>query len=92
MQGILRVHVVEGKNLENKDLIGKSDPYAVLKVGSIKVETPVIDNCLNPKWDFWCEFEIVPNSELKVEVWDRDDGTKDDFLGLWVRNHEGIKK
>ncbi|XP_044268248.1 extended synaptotagmin-2-like [Tribolium madens] len=80
-EGILRVHVVEAKNLINKDLFGKSDPYVVLSCGSIRVETPVVENCLNPKWDFWKDFEIEPNSELKIEVWDKDEGSKDDSLG-----------
>jgi Ca2+-dependent lipid-binding protein len=80
-EGVLRVHVVEGKNLVNKDFIGKSDPYVVMSVASIRVETPVVQNSLNPKWDFWTEFEIDCNSELKVEVFDKDEGSKDDFLG-----------
>ncbi len=29
-QGVLRIHVVEGHNLENRDVIGKSDPYVTL--------------------------------------------------------------
>lgn len=77
----MRVHVVEAKNLVNKDIIGKSDPYVVLSCGSIKVETPIVENCLNPKWDFWKDFEIEPNSELKIDVWDKDEGSKDDSLG-----------
>lgn len=81
VDGILRVHVVEAQNLVNKDLIGKSDPYVVLNLGSIKKETSVIPNCLNPKWDYWCEFESDANSELKIHVWDRDEGMRDETLG-----------
>ncbi|RZB40137.1 extended synaptotagmin-2, partial [Asbolus verrucosus] len=81
LEGILRVHVVEAKNLVNKDIIGKSDPYTVLSIGSVKVETHVIQNSLNPKWDFWTEFEAESNSELRIQVWDQDEGSKDEPLG-----------
>lgn len=59
LQGVLRIHVVEAKHLMKKDIgvlgKGKSDPYAVLNVGAQEFKTKVIDNCVDPKWDFWCE-------------------------------------
>lgn len=61
---MLRVHVIEARNLERKDVnvlgIGKSDPYAVLTVGAQEFKTKIIDNTVDPKWDFWCE---VKNNE-----------------------------
>lgn len=59
LQGLLRIHVVEAKNLMKKDISvlgkGKSDPYAIVNVGSQEFRTQIIDNNVNPKWDFWCE-------------------------------------
>jgi Ca2+-dependent lipid-binding protein len=58
-EGVLRVHVVEAKNLMKKDIgmlgKGKSDPYAVVTLGAQEFKTKVIVNNVDPKWDFWCE-------------------------------------
>ena len=35
--------------------IGKSDPYAIITVGSQEFRTKTIYNTVNPKWDFYCE-------------------------------------
>lgn len=59
LQGVLRIHVVEAKDLMKKDIgvlgKGKSDPYAIVHVGSQQFKTQTIDNTVNPKWDYWCE-------------------------------------
>lgn len=34
---------------------GKSDPYAVITVGAQEFKTKVINNSVDPKWDYWCE-------------------------------------
>lgn len=58
-KGVLRIHIVEAKNLMKKDISmlgkGKSDPYAIVTVGAQTFRTQTIDNTVNPKWDFWCE-------------------------------------
>lgn len=58
-QGVLRIHVVEAKDLMKKDISvlgkGKSDPYAIISVGAQQFRTQTIDNTVNPKWDYWCE-------------------------------------
>ncbi|CAD1477602.1 unnamed protein product, partial [Heterotrigona itama] len=58
-EGVLRIHVVEAKHLMKKDIgmlgKGKSDPYAIIKIGAQEFRTKTIDNTVNPKWDFWCE-------------------------------------
>lgn len=54
-QGVLRIHVFEAKNLEKKDITGKSDPYVVLNVGAQEHTTHVVKRDLNPQWDYWCE-------------------------------------
>lgn len=59
LQGVLRIHVIEAKNLMKKDITmlgkGKSDPYAIISVGAQQFRTQTIDNTVNPKWDYWCE-------------------------------------
>ncbi|KAL9896475.1 extended synaptotagmin-like protein 2 isoform 4-T8 [Glossina fuscipes fuscipes] len=90
-EGILRIHVVEAKDLMKKDIgmlgKGKSDPYAIVNVGSQEFKTQIIDNNVNPKWDYWCE--AIVNSAIGQEVcfnlWDCDQGLpgvqNDDPLG-----------
>lgn len=53
--GVLRVHVFEAKDLMGKDITGKSDPFVTLYVGAQKHQSNIINQDLNPKWDFWCE-------------------------------------
>lgn len=59
---MLRVHVFEAKNLMRKDVSllrkGKSDPFAVITVGTQEYTTKVIENTVDPKWDYWCEVSL----------------------------------
>lgn len=86
-EGVLRMHVIEAKNLMRKDIgilgKGKSDPYCVLNVGAQERRTQTIDNTIDPKWDYWCEFAIMDSNgqQLILHLYDYDDGSKDDDLG-----------
>lgn len=55
---MLRVHVFEARDLEKKDVTGKSDPYVILNVGAQEFKTQVIKRDLNPQWDYYCEVII----------------------------------
>ncbi|KAJ9585516.1 hypothetical protein L9F63_002717, partial [Diploptera punctata] len=81
--GVLRVHVVEAKQLMNMDFGGKSDPYAIITVGAQEFRTQTINNTINPKWDFWCEFQIeeMKGQKLAAVLYDKDTTGQDDFLG-----------
>ncbi|CAH1990506.1 unnamed protein product [Acanthoscelides obtectus] len=62
---------------------GKSDPYAVVTVGAQEFKTKPIDNTVDPKWDYWCEFQILESSgqQLYIHLWDKDDTGNDESLG-----------
>ncbi|KAI6680228.1 hypothetical protein NL676_034109 [Syzygium grande] len=62
--GTLEVKLVQAKDLANKDLIGKSDPFAVL-----------FNNQLNPVWNEHFDFivEDVSTQRLTIRVFD-DEG------------------
>ncbi|XP_031421334.1 LOW QUALITY PROTEIN: extended synaptotagmin-1 [Clupea harengus] len=87
-RGIVRIHLLEAENLAAKDnyikgvLAGKSDPYAVLRVGTQTFTSRHVDNNLNPQWREMYEVIVheVPGQELEVEVFDKDHD-QDDFLG-----------
>ena len=50
--GNLHLEIIEAKNLIKADMIGKSDPYAVVTYGDGKLKTKTRKNDQNPKWDF----------------------------------------
>ncbi|KAI1892259.1 hypothetical protein AGOR_G00131510 [Albula goreensis] len=87
-RGIVRIHLLEAENLAPKDnyikgvIAGKSDPYAVLRVGTQTFTSHHVDNNLNPQWREMYEVIVheVPGQELEVEVFDKDPD-QDDFLG-----------
>ena len=54
----LHVELIKGRNLIKSDLIGKSDPYAVLKYGDQSDKTKVVKNNLNPQWDHESDFDM----------------------------------
>ncbi|KAM8705446.1 hypothetical protein ACLKA7_009836 [Drosophila subpalustris] len=86
-EGLLRIHVVEAKNLMKKDISvlgkGKSDPYAIINVGAQEFRTQIIDNNVNPKWDYWCEAPVFieMGQWVDMQLMDSDDSKKDERLG-----------
>ncbi|KAF6118555.1 extended synaptotagmin 1 [Phyllostomus discolor] len=87
-RGIIRIHLLAARGLSSKDkyvkglIEGKSDPYALVRVGTQTFCSRVIDEELNPQWGETYEVIVheVPGQEIEVEVFDKDPD-KDDFLG-----------
>ncbi|KAL2228847.1 UNVERIFIED_CONTAM: Synaptotagmin-5 [Sesamum indicum] len=76
--GTLEVKLVQAKELTNKDIIGKSDPFAVLYVRPLRdrmKKSRTINNQLNPVWNEHFEFVIEDAStqHLVVKIYD-DEG------------------
>ncbi|XP_049341261.1 extended synaptotagmin-3 [Astyanax mexicanus] len=98
-RGVVRVHVVEAQDLVAMDTVmmglvkGKSDPYAVLRVGNKRVQTKTIKETLNPRWNEVYEFVVheAPGQDLEVELFDQDTD-KDDFLGRFNLDLGEVKK
>ncbi|KAA8515960.1 hypothetical protein F0562_019139 [Nyssa sinensis] len=83
-QGKLTVTVVKANDLKNMEMIGKSDPYAVLYIRPLfKVKTKVVENNLNPVWNetFVLIAEDKETQSLIIEVYDKDIG-QDKRLGI----------
>lgn len=86
-EGLLRIHVVQARHLMKKDISmlgkGKSDPYAIITVGSQEFKTKTIDNTVDPKWDYWCECIVMSSiaQQLGVALWDKDEPKGDENLG-----------
>uniref|UniRef100_A0A7N6A657 C2 domain-containing protein n=1 Tax=Anabas testudineus TaxID=64144 RepID=A0A7N6A657_ANATE len=89
-RGVVRIHLLEAEDLTAKDTVikglidGKSDPYAVLRVGTQIFTSHHVDSNLNPQWREMYEVIVheVPGQELEVEVFDKDPD-QDDFLGRY---------
>ncbi|KAG8428868.1 hypothetical protein GDO86_019086, partial [Hymenochirus boettgeri] len=86
--GVLRLHLIEAADLIPKDnylkgmIKGKSDPYAVMRIGNQSFKSKTIKENLNPCWREMYEFVVheVPGQDLEVDLYD-EDPDKDDFLG-----------
>ena len=50
---MILLNVVEAEDLKNTDVIGKSDPYCTVTFGAWQTRTRIIDDDLNPQWDFF---------------------------------------
>ncbi|XP_058050624.1 extended synaptotagmin-3 isoform X2 [Ahaetulla prasina] len=97
-RGVLRVYLLEAENLVQKDnflgaIRGKSDPYALLRVGLVQLRSKTVQRDLNPIWNEIFEFVVheVPGQDLEVDIYD-EDPDKDDFLGSLVINLVDVMK
>ncbi|CAH9072114.1 unnamed protein product [Cuscuta epithymum] len=84
--GILKVKLIQGKELTNKDFIGKSDPFAevFIRPQRHKIKTSkVINNSVNPIWNENFEFEVEDAStqHLTVMVYDDEGIQNSEFIG-----------
>ncbi|KAH9653402.1 Synaptotagmin-5 [Citrus sinensis] len=84
--GTLEVKLVQAKGLTNKDLIGKSDPYAVLFVRPLPEKTKkskTINNDLNPIWNEHFEFIVEDEStqHLVVRIYDDEGIQSSELIG-----------
>ena len=81
--GTLHVDVLGARNLAKSDLIGKSDPYAVVSLGDQEFKTDAVKNTQNPDWNFGADFDINGKTpeNLQLGVFDKDKIGKDKPLG-----------
>uniref|UniRef100_G1NI63 Extended synaptotagmin-3 n=1 Tax=Meleagris gallopavo TaxID=9103 RepID=G1NI63_MELGA len=75
--GVIRVHLLEAENLVQKDnflgaIRGKSDPYALLRLGTVQYRSKTISRDLNPIWNETFEFVVheVLGQDLEVDLYD----------------------
>jgi C2 domain/Ankyrin repeats (3 copies)/Ankyrin repeat len=88
---IVHVWVLRGKKLAAKDSNGKSDPYVKLFYGGKKWKSTIKKKTLGPIWQEdtpRSEWQVeVPKDcpqEMRLEVWDYDKLSSDDFMGQAV--------
>jgi hypothetical protein len=87
--GVLKIELVEARDLLKKDKKltggGLSDPYATVKIGERKesFRDKYVANTVTPTWNYTVRFimEDTQGQEVKIEVFDWDSASGDDFLG-----------
>jgi hypothetical protein len=84
-QVVVRVYVVECKNLAQKDLKSHSDPYIKIKLAGKVINDSDNFQQDQPNPKFLKSFDILTTlpgaSRLKIQIWDRDNLVKDDKIG-----------
>ena len=83
LPGNLHLNIVQAKDLIKGDMIGKSDPYAVISYDNKKFKTNAVKNTQNPEWNFEVDIPVDPSGpdHMKIEVFDKDKFGKDKSLG-----------
>jgi len=84
--GVLEVKLVEARDLKNKDLVGKSDPFAVLYIRPLHEKTKkskIINNDLNPIWNEHYEFEVedISTQHLTIKIYDDEGLQPSEIIG-----------
>lgn len=84
--GVLEVKLVEARDLKNKDLVGKSDPFAVLYIRPLSAKTKkskTINNDLNPIWNEHYEFVVEDSvtQHLTVKIYDDEGLQPSEIIG-----------
>ena len=81
--GTIQLDLLMGKDLIKTDLVGKSDPYAIITHGDQRFKTPVQKNTQNPEWNIQCPIEVPDGNDrnISIELYDSDKFGKDKFLG-----------
>jgi hypothetical protein len=81
--GSLHLGLIQGKDLVKSDLIGKSDPYAVISFDDEALKTKTVKNNQNPEWNFDADIPIGIDGphHVNIDVFDKDKFGKDKCLG-----------
>ena len=79
----INVHIMDGYEIPNVELLGKTDPYVKIKLNDQEFsnQTLVMENTLNPLWNQTITlFSLCEKPSLQIEL--RDEATgKDPLLG-----------
>lgn len=80
--GSLTVTVLKARLTHDTESFGKMDPYVRIQIGKAEQKTVVKQDAgKNPEWNETFEFGARNGELLDVSIWDKEDVTKDDFVG-----------
>jgi len=80
---VLKLDVLEAKDLKIMDISGSSDPYCIISMDNLEKKTKTIKCNLNPVFDEHFEFPIkhLETAELQIQLFDEDRIGKHEFMG-----------
>ncbi|KAG8431182.1 hypothetical protein GDO86_019301, partial [Hymenochirus boettgeri] len=85
-QLVSQVHVVSASGLKQQRLTRGADPYVIINCEGNKVQSPVLKDSLDPKFDVKGLFyRKKPGQPIIVQVWNHN-VIKDEFMGQVVLN------
>jgi hypothetical protein len=96
----LRCTLVSAANLPDSDVMGKSDPYAVITCGGSAFKSGVVPNSLSPEWKEDFTLYTPPGDDgapgsskatITITVFDSDKLSEDDTLGTATLNLSEVK-
>uniref|UniRef100_A0A3P8S4D3 Intersectin 2b n=1 Tax=Amphiprion percula TaxID=161767 RepID=A0A3P8S4D3_AMPPE len=92
--GRLLVTILEATELKAAKPNGKSNPYCEVTMGAQIFTSRTLNDTLNPKWNFNCQFHIkdLYQDVLCITIFERDQFSPDDFLGRTEVPMATIKK
>uniref|UniRef100_A0A4W4ECJ5 Intersectin 2b n=1 Tax=Electrophorus electricus TaxID=8005 RepID=A0A4W4ECJ5_ELEEL len=81
--GRLLVTIQEATELKSSKASGKSNPYCEVTMGAQCYTSRTLNDTLNPKWNFNCQFHIkdLYQDVLCITIYEREQFAPDDFLG-----------
>uniref|UniRef100_A0A674N4C8 Intersectin 2b n=1 Tax=Takifugu rubripes TaxID=31033 RepID=A0A674N4C8_TAKRU len=81
--GRLLVTILEATELKAAKPNGKSNPYCEVTMGAQIFTSRTLNDTLNPKWNFNCQFHIkdIYQDVLCITIFERDQFSPDEFLG-----------
>ena len=91
--GKLKIKIVNGRGLQNKDTFSKSDPYLLVELGKKTYKTKHMSDNLDPDWNEECVFDVNAGEDvLALSVWDKNKLSKDVFMGYSFVSFDDCKK
>ncbi|KAA6377782.1 MAG: hypothetical protein EZS28_026691 [Streblomastix strix] len=88
VKGVVQISNISVRDLPQMDLVGKTDPYVLFKMGIQEKQTSVAKETLNydykdEQFDMLYDKTIMQGKkEVEVEVWDYDSVGKNDLIGI----------
>lgn len=81
--GRLLVTILEATELKAAKPNGKSNPYCEVTMGAQLYTSRTLNDTLNPKWNFNCQFHIKDfyQDVLCITIFEKDQFSPDEFLG-----------
>ncbi|KAK2167765.1 hypothetical protein LSH36_24g05011 [Paralvinella palmiformis] len=81
-QHITQLTVLSAAGLEKQDRVGGADPYVIINCEGEKIQSPSVQDSLNPSWNISAVFyrSQAMSKPIKIDIWNSNP-IRDDFMG-----------